>query len=446
MRFRRTAQGDRGAAILTLLISILMPVTAVLLYLLINRRRSGRVEKKIVKAKQTGSHEPFSIHPRIDPAKCIGSGACVKACPEKDILGLSGGKGRLINASQCVGHGACAAACPVGAITLVFGTETRGVDIPFLTNEFETNVKGVFIVGELGGMGLIKNAITQGVEAVEYIAERIKEGRRDRQVYDLVIAGAGPGGLGASLAALKHGLNFITVEQNDIGGTVLQYPRRKIVMTSPVDMPMYGRVKLRETKKEALLDLWMDIVKKTGLKIRTGEKLTGITQADGALIVATSAGQYMSRCVVLAIGRRGTPRRLGVPGEDLPKVAYRLLDPDQHSNEDILVVGGGDSAVEAALALSGNGNRVTLSYRGEAFARIKPANRTRLEGAATDGSIKVMCNSNVTEILDKKARLTAPQGAVGIDNDFVYIFAGGELPNEFLKSIGVQIERKYGKA
>lgn len=428
------------------MISILIPAAAVLLYLLINRRRSGRIEKKIVKAKETGSHEPFSVHPHIDPAKCIGSGACVKACPEKDILGLSGGKGRLINASQCVGHGACAAACPVGAITLVFGTETRGVDIPFLTPEFETNVKGVFIVGELGGMGLIKNAITQGVEAVGYIAERIKEGRGDRQVYDLVIAGAGPGGLGASLAALKHGLNFLTIEQNDIGGAVLQYPRRKVVMTSPVDIPMYGKVKLKETRKEALLELWMDIVKKTGLKIRTGEKLTGITQADGALCVTTSAGQYMSRCVVLAVGRRGTPRRLGVPGEDLPKVAYRLLDPDQHSNEHILVVGGGDSAVEAALALSRNGNRVTLSYRGEAFARIKAANRPRLDGAVADGSLKVMYNSNVTEILDKKARLTAPQGPLDIDNDFVYIFAGGELPNEFLKSIGIRIERKYGKA
>ncbi|MBI5903426.1 MAG: NAD(P)-binding domain-containing protein [Deltaproteobacteria bacterium] len=431
---------------MTLLISILIPAAAVLLYLLINRRRSGRVEKKIVKAKETGSHEPFSVHPHIDPAKCIGSGACVNACPEKDILGLSGGKGRIISASQCVGHGACAAACPVGAITLVFGTETRGVDIPFLTTEFETNVKGVFIVGELGGMGLIKNAITQGVEAVGYIAERIKEGRRDGQAYDVVIAGAGPGGLGASLAALKHGLNFITIEQDDVGGAVLQYPRRKVVMTSPVDIPMYGKVKLKETSKEALLGLWMDIIRKTNLKIRTGEKLTGIREDDGALNVTTSAGQYTSRCVVLAIGRRGAPRRLGVQGEGLPKVAYRLLDPDQHSNEHILVIGGGDSAVEAALALSGNGNRVTLSYRGEALARIKPANRTRLDGAVANGSVKVIYNSNVTEILDKKVRLVAPQGAVDLDNDFVYIFAGGELPNEFLKSIGVRIERKYGKA
>lgn len=356
------------------------------------------------------------------------------------------GKGRLINASQCIGDGACAAACPVGAITLVFGTETRGVDIPFLTTEFETNVKGVFIVGELGGMGLIKNAIAQGVEAVGYVAERIKGGRKDGQVYDLVIAGAGPGGLGASLAALERGLNFITVEQNDIGGTVLQYPRRKIVMTSPVDIPMYGKVKLKETRKEALLDLWMDIIKKTGLKIRTGEKLTGIREDGGALCVTTSAGEYMARSVVLAIGRRGTPRRLGVPGEDLPKVAYRLLDPDQHSNEHILVVGGGDSAVEAALALSGNGNRVTLSYRGEAFARIKPANRTRLDGAVLKGSVKVIFNSNVAEILEKKARLVAPQGQVDLDNDFVYIFAGGEIPNEFLKSIGIRIERKFGTA
>ncbi|MEK7773427.1 MAG: NAD(P)-binding domain-containing protein, partial [Deltaproteobacteria bacterium] len=339
---------------MSLLLSILIVALSIALYLLATGKRSKVVRRKISKARECGFHEPVSLHPKIDPAMCIGSGACVKACPEKDILGLVNGKGRLVNASHCVGHGACAAACPVGAVTLVFGTAARGVEIPYVTPNFETNVKGVFIAGELGGMGLIKNAITQGTEAVEYISCLIGGGKPEKDgVYDVLIVGAGPAGIGASLAARRKNLSFLTIEQNDIGGTVLQYPRHKIVMTSPVELPMYGKIKLRETTKEALLDLWMGVIGKTGLKIQTNEKMTGMKKEDeGCFRVTTSKGEYLSRSVVLAIGRRGTPRKLGVPGESLSKVTYGLLDPDQHRNHDLLVVGGGDSAVEAALTLS----------------------------------------------------------------------------------------------
>ena len=416
-------------------------------YLLTHTKRSKRIEKKITMAKEYGMHEPVSIHPYIDPAKCIGSGACVTACPEKDILGLSEGRGKLINASHCVGHGACAAACPVGAISLVFGTETRGVEIPFVTRNFETNVKGVFIVGELGGMGLVKNAITQGCEAVEYIACSHKDAKQEnKDLYDLLIAGAGPAGIGASLTAVKHKLKFLTLEQDDIGGTVLHYPRHKIVMTSPVELPMYGKVKLTETSKEALLELWMSVITKTGLEINVNEKMTGLKEEAGTFRVTTTRGEYLAKNVVLAIGRRGTPRKLGVPGEALPKVAYRMLDPEQHRNHRLLVVGGGDSAVESAVALSKQpGNSVVLSYRGEAFSRIKPANKQRLDEAVSKNSVKVMLNSNVREIGEKEVGIAVGGEVTVIPNDYVYIFAGGELPNEFLKSIGVQIEKKFGK-
>ncbi|MBI1911287.1 MAG: NAD(P)-binding domain-containing protein [Deltaproteobacteria bacterium] len=393
-------------------------------------------------------HEPVSIHPHIDSAKCIGSGACVKACPEKDILGLSGGKGKLINASHCVGHGACAAACPVEAISLVFGTATRGVDIPYVTPNFETNVKGVFIVGELGGMGLIKNAITQGRQAVDYIHCMIKEDiGKDRNIHDLLIVGAGPAGIGASLAARKNKLNFVTLDQNDIGGTVLSYPRHKIVMTSPVELPMYGKIRLKETTKEALLELWTEVISKTDLKFNTGEKMTGLQDLGGHFKVTTSKKEYLARTIVLAIGRRGTPRKLGVPGEQLSKVTYSLLDPEQHKNQDILVVGGGDSAVEAAMAITNqSGNRVTLSYRGEAFSRIKPMNKTRLDEAVSKKKLTVVLNSNVKEIREKDVKIEIGGELKTIPNDYVYVFAGGELPNEFLKSIGIRIEKKYGTA
>lgn len=347
-----------------------------------------------------------------------------------------------------MGHGACAAACPVGAVTLVFGTETRGVEIPYVTPNFETNIKGVFIVGELGGMGLIKNAITQGAQAVEHISCLVKGKEKDKNIHDLLIVGAGPAGIGASLMALKHKLRFITLDQDDIGGTVLQYPRHKIVMTSPVDIPMYGKVRLRETTKEALLDLWMEIIKKAGLDIKTNEKMTGLQrEGNDVFRVSTGKGEYRARHVVLAIGRRGTPRKLGVPGENLSKVTYRLLDPEQHRGQSLLVVGGGDSAVEAAMALADQpGNKVLLSYRGDAFARIKPMNKTRLEAALSKKSINVILKSNITEISEKEVKMETGGKPVSFPNDYVYIFAGGELPNEFLKSIGIQIEKKFGEA
>lgn len=345
-----------------------------------------------------------------------------------------------------MGHGACAAACPVGAITLVFGTETRGVDIPYVSPDYETNIKGVFIVGELGGMGLIKNAITQGTRAVEHIAAESGGKTSPDGVYDLIIVGAGPAGIGASLMAAKHKLKFVTIEQDDIGGAVLQYPRHKIVMTSPVDLPLYGKVKLKETTKEALLELWMEVIRKTGLKINTHEKMTGLQSADSRFRVKTTKAEYIAERVVLAIGRRGTPRKLGVPGENLPKVAYKLLDPEQHADADLLVVGGGDSAIEAAMALSCQpGNRVTLSYRGESFSRIKPLNKDRLEKALSGKSLNVMLCSNVKEIREKAVVMEAEARIAELPNEYVYIFAGGELPNEFLKSIGVEIEKRFGK-
>jgi len=432
---------------LTNIVSLVILGLVMAIYLSIHKSKSKKTDKKITRAKEFGFHEPVSLHPYIDPAKCIGSGACVKACPEKDILGLSGGKGKLVNASHCVGHGACAAACPVGAITLVFGTETRGVEIPYVTPEFETNVRGVYITGELGGMGLIKNAITQGREAVEYIACILKgEGKKDASIYDLIIIGAGPAGIGASLSAKKHNMKFLTIEQGDIGGTVLHYPRHKIVMTSPVEIPLYGKVKLRETTKDALLELWMNIIEKTGLAINCNEKMTALTpREDGTFTIKTARGEYRTSKVILAIGRRGTPRKLGVPGEDLPKVAYRLLDPEQHRGDKVLVVGGGDSAVEAAMALADDGqNGVILSYRGEAFSRIKPKNRELLDAAIKANKIEVMLESNVREITPDKIVIAAKTGDITLENDFVYIFAGGELPNEFLKSIGIRIEKKFG--
>jgi len=434
----------------------MLPFLAVLLFIMVmalfirhEKRKHLVVEQKIAEAKEGGTYEPVSIHPYIDPNKCIGSGACVKACHEKDVIGVSGGKGRLINAALCIGHGACAAACPVGAISLVFGTAKRGVEIPAVSPDFETNVPGLYIAGELGGMGLIRNAIVQGCEATDNLIAGLKQRGSgvDDEVLDVFIVGAGPAGIGSTLTAMKNKLKYVTIDQEDFGGTVYNFPVRKIVMTAPVELPLYGKVQFKETTKEDVLKLWNKIRSDTGLLVRTKEKLTGVERegGDGVFKITTTKGEYRSRRLLLCLGRRGTPRKLGVPGEELSKVSYRLIDPAQHSGEEVLVVGGGDSAVEAAISIAAEGNNVTLSYRKEAFGRIKQGNKERLGEAAKNDNLNILLNSNLLKITEGTVELDVAGQTQEMRNDYVYVFAGGELPNKFLKSIGLQVETHHGR-
>ena len=418
-------------------------------FFLYEKKKLKRVKKKIVEAKEGGTYEPVSLHPYIDPSKCMGSGACIKACHEKDVIGLSGGKGKLINASLCVGHGACALACPVGAITLVFGTAKRGVEIPYVDPYFETNIPGISIAGELGGMGLVRNSIIQGTQAMDHIESSLKEeGEKiaHGDVSDVLIVGAGPAGIGATLSAMKYKLKYVTVDQEEFGGTVANFPIKKIVMTAPVELPLYGMVNFRETTKEDIMELWNKIRKDTGLKVNTREKLTGVEPIEAGLFkVTTVKAEYLTRRVLLCLGRRGTPRKLQVPGEDTSKVSYRLTNPAQHRGEHVIVVGGGDSAVEAAMAVAAEGNNVILSYRKDAFGRIKSANRTRLAETEQGEHLSVVLNSNLKEILEGEVKLDVGGEMRSIKNDYVYIFAGGELPNALLKSIGLKVETHHGK-
>lgn len=375
---------------------------------------------------------------------CIGCGACVRVCPqqpEHKVLGVIDGKAELIGATDCIGHGACRTACPMDAIKLVFGTSTRGVDIPILSPEFETNVPGIFIAGELGGMGLIRNALQQGSEAVNAITGR----PRDNMDLDLVIVGAGPAGFSASLQAKANNLKCVTLEQDSLGGCVFQYPRGKVVMTTPAQLPLFGQVHFRNTTKEELLNFWLDVERKTGVKINYQERVNSITNIDGGFVVSTPYGEYKTKNVLLAIGRRGTPRKLDVAGEDLPKVVYRMIDPEQYAHQRVLVVGGGDSAIEAAVAISEiAGTQVTLSYRGKAFDRAKAGNRKKLDAAVETGKIDLRLESNVQSIEHDKIVLKQGDLVVEILNDSVIISAGGVLPNEFLRKVGIKIETKYG--
>jgi thioredoxin reductase (NADPH) len=421
-----------------------LPVAAAVAIHVVRRRRQEAAHaRELATAIKAGLTEPVSLHPVIDPLRCIGSASCVNTCPER-ALGIIDGKARLTNPAACIGHGACAAGCPVEAITLVFGSERRGVDIPLVSPDFETNVSGIFIAGELGGMGLIRKAAEQGRQAIATIARR----PRATLPLDVVIIGAGPAGIAAGLGAIERALRYKVIEQErDLGGAIYHYPRSKIAMAVAVDLPLVGRFDAGEISKEELLRRWQRIVDQVGMDIAFDTRMERLAPIPGGYRIETTQGTFDTACVLLAIGRRGTPRKLDVPGEGLPKVVYRLIEPGQYSGQRVLIVGGGDSAVEAALACSAQpGTTVTLAYRGEAFTRAKPANRQRVEAAAAAGRIDVRLRTEVGRIAADRVELITDGAASTLANDAVIVQAGGTLPTALLRELGVTVETKFGTA
>jgi len=427
------------------LFSFLIAAAIVGAFLLYYLKQEKKKKAQTLAAAEKGklrSDGPQSQHPRIDNTNCIGCATCTMVCPEGDVLGMVAGKAMIINGYKCIGHGICADSCPVGAITMVLANPSVGANLPTLTSEYETSIKNMFIVGELGGLALIKNAVNQGRDCIDTIVVRLAVSKPfgpTPDLTDVLIVGAGPAGLAASLRAIEKKLNYITVEESEIGGTVAKYPRQKLVMTSPVEFPMYGKFKKMELPKENLLDFWTKVMKRADFKCRTGEKVENIVrETDGIFVVSTAKSQYRARYVILALGKTGSPRKLGVKGEELPKVMYRLIEADHYVHKKVLVVGGGDSAVEAAMGLAHQvGNSVTLSYRQGAFSRIKDRNAQRIEEHIRKGKVKVLFNSNPVEFRQDSVVLDVNGSQQILPNDFVWIFAGGEPPTAFLKKIGV---------
>ena len=410
----------------------------------LERRRQIRSRRAQAEAREAGLSEPVTLHPVIDSSKCVACGSCVEACPEDRVLAVMDGHAQLVNASHCVGHGRCEAACPTGAITLVFGTAEKGVEVPLLDGNLQTSTPGIYVAGELGGFGLIRTAVNQGVQAVRSLARDLPPRTGGRGV-DVAIVGAGPAGIAAALAARERGLGHMILDQDGLGGSALHYPRRKLVMTSAVQMPIVGSLEGREISKEQLLDFWQGAIRKAGLVLRAPARVTSVERDGDGFRVVSDAGVVEARRVVLALGRRGTPRKLGVPGEDLPKVAYRLIEPEQFRGGRVLVVGGGNSAVEAAISLAESGARTVLSYRGDKLGRVAPANQRRLEAASRSG-LDVALGSRVTSIREDEVTLVESKGQRVLPNDQVFILIGGDLPTQFLERIGVATVTYYGEA
>ncbi len=420
-------------------------VAAVVLpYALRFRARHRRDHERKAEAAQLGIDKPTAQFPYIDPALCIGCGACVNACPEGDVLGIVGGTATVINGLRCVGHGRCQDACPVGAITVGLGDLRSRADMPQVDEWNETDTPGLFLAGEVRGLALVRNAVGQGRLVVERIAQRMEEraGSRDDDVVDVLIVGAGPAGLTAALACTERGLSHRLLEQEpDLGGSLLHYPRRKMVLLQPVDLPLHGRIDREELQKEHLLELMESLVDQHRLDVRYGEKVARVTRReDGTFEATTIAGTaHRARFVILALGRRGTPRKLGVPGEELPKVAYRLIDAESYRGQKVLVVGGGDSAVEAAVGLAREaGNEVVLSYRRDKLVRIKKKNEERLAPLLASGRVQPLFGSQLVEIRPDSVRLKVGDEVRELANDYVFVFAGGEPPFDFLKQSGVR--------
>jgi thioredoxin reductase/NAD-dependent dihydropyrimidine dehydrogenase PreA subunit len=414
-------------------------------------RRTHKVEQEVLATLEDlaalGEVVPDTIHPVIDLDRCIGSGACVLACPEKQVLGVVGGQAKLVNALACVGHSACVSACPVEAIKLVFGTAQRGVELPLLDPNFQTTRPGVYVIGELGGMGLIRNAVRQGRQAADHVASSGRRGRAD--AYDAAVVGAGPAGVSATLRLMEAGRRVLLIDRDKVGGTIRHYPRAKVVMTGSLELAMFGSVKRRTMSKEDLVALWQDIMAKHDLPARTGVMVQSLKEdGDGMWCLETSAGPVRAANVLLALGRRGSPRKLEVPGEEQSKVHYTLLEPGPFAGKHVLVVGGGNSAVECALTLSDFGRcaSVAISYRRDVFARCRAENRRRIDEAIQSGKVRALLPSQIVSINERDVVLTNGGREMRIPNDAVVVQIGGTAPAELLQSFGIQVVTKWGEA
>ncbi len=392
----------------------------------------------------------------INDDRCTGCDACVAVCPT-NVLDLVQNKSRVLRFHDCIQCEACMWACPTEALVMFpEGATPPPLKIPDIDADYQTRVPGQYLIGEVAGKPLVKNAANLGRAVIEHMLagglqasrqRRIGEGSDAKQVtaVDVVIVGSGPGGLSAALTCIHRGLSYVVLEKEQLlASTIARYPKGKLVMAEPYDTQNLSHLPVFDSSKEQIIPIWEELIGRIGVAVNRGEAVESVArQADGMFDVRTTVAAYRAQRVVLATGTRGKPRTLQVPGENLPKIANLLDDPDEFRGKSVLVIGGGDSAVEAALALADAGAKVTISYRGRAFNRCQPKNKQAVESYGAQNRLKVKLQSQVIAFEPESVILQLADGSQKrYPNHAGFVLIGADPPIAWLEKMGVKFVEK----
>jgi thioredoxin reductase/ferredoxin len=410
---------------------------------------SARKRHRAIVAPATAAGPRILVHD-INDDRCTGCDACVAVCPT-NVLDLVANKSRVLRFHDCIQCEACMFACPTEALVMFpEGSVPPALKVPEIDENFQTAIPGQYLIGEVAGKPLVKNAANLGRAVVEHmLATGLQPGALGggETNVDVAIVGSGPGGLSAALTCIQKGLSYVVLEKEQmIASTIARYPKGKLVMAEPYDTVNLSLLPVFDSGKEQLIPIWSEVIERVGLQIKQGESVETVARGpDGVFDVRSTVAAYRAQRVVLSIGTRGKPRTLQVPGENLPKVYSLLEDPDEWRGRSVLVVGGGDSACEAALALADAGAKVMISYRGKGFNRAAPKNKSAIEGYASQGRIKAKLGSQVLNFEADSVTLALADGAQKrYPNDGTFVLIGADPPVAWLEKMGVRfVERPH---
>lgn len=467
--------------------------------------KAGAMFIDLAKIKAEGPSYP---HPVVDPVLCIGCHACVDACPH-DVLAIVNGVSTPIARDQCMEDTGCTVECPTSPKACIVINGTKKIPprkVPNRNQRLMTNVPGVYMIGDVSGVPLIKNALNEGAQVIDYVVEDLRNQGAGKAEYDVAIIGVGPAGLSAAALAKQRGLRYVALEQDKIVSTIQNYPAGKYVFFKPDTVDAKGGVPLEGAgdQKEVILGWWTKSMMEHGIQVSEDESCKDIKLEDGAFRIVTEKGKlkeksaYTARAVILAIGNRGTPMKLRVPGEEITmmiqpgpivakhcpqcgqartgkqlfcvscgqklpvrtpgsmqdsKVKYKLSDPDDYESKKCIIVGAGNSSIESAVALTGfkrkgdeitftRNNEVVLIVRSDFKGDLKLGNKMDVYDCMDAGKITVYFRTEIKEITEDEVVLIdvgTKEEKARLANDYVFALIGGEKPTKFLEGIGVKI-------